>query len=335
MKNSVKILSFLSLLALSLILFWSLSNSSQENTHYDRLYLSEPLSTSNQELITPIPETLNLNTQKVHLGEQLFHDKNLSHDNTLSCAFCHNVKKGGGDGLAQPVTASLQKKNLPNHTVFNSPTIFNVGFNFVQGWEGKTKNLEQQTAIPLFNPFEMGNKNWSKILNYLNQTPHYKQQFQSIYASAISSEQVIDVISEFKRSLTTPNSPFDLYLKGQLDSLTHYELEGYQLFKKRGCISCHNGVNIGGNLFQKAGIFTPMHPQSEHSPQLFKVPTLRNIALTAPYFHDGSVDNLKEAINLMAKHQLQLELPTDENKKILAFLQTLTGQYQNQTLSYE
>ncbi len=332
MKRSVKILSFL---ALSVILFWSLSNSPQKNTHYDRHQLSKPFPTSHQELITPIPETLNLNIQKVHLGELLFHDKNLSHNNTLSCASCHNLQKGGGDGLAQPVTASLQKINLPHHTVFNSPTIFNVGFNFVQGWEGKTKTLEQQTAIPLFNPFEMGNKNWSSILNYLNQIPHYKQQFQNIYASTMSSEQVIDVISEFSRSLTTPNSPFDLYLKGQLNSLTHYELEGYQLFKNRGCISCHHGVNIGGNLFQKAGIFAPIHPQNEYSPQLFKVPTLRNIALTAPYFHDGSVDSLKEAINLMAKHQLKLELPADENKKILAFLQTLTGQYQNQPLSHE
>ncbi|MCF6346167.1 MAG: c-type cytochrome [Thiomicrorhabdus sp.] len=335
MKRSVKILYFLFLLALSVVLFWSLSNSPQENTHDNRHHLPESLFTSHPELITPIPETLNLNTQKVHLGEQLFHDKNLSHDNTLSCASCHNLQKGGGDGLAQPTTASLQKKGLPNHTVFNSPTIFNVGFNFVQGWEGKTKNLEQQAAIPLFNPFEMGNKNWSNILNYLNQTPHYKQQFQNIYASKISSEQVIDVISEFNRSLTTPNSPFDLYLKGQLDSLTHYELEGYQLFKNRGCISCHNGVNIGGNLFQKAGIFTPMHPQNEFSPQIFKVPTLRNIALTAPYFHNGSVSSLEEAITLMAKHQLQLELPADENKKILAFLHTLTGQYQNQSLSHE
>lgn len=335
MKYSVKILSFLSLLALSVVLLGDLINSPQTKSQH-KIHLSlETHQAYQQEPIIPIPETLNLNTQKVHLGEQLFHDSNLSQDKTLSCATCHNLKKGGADGLTHPSTASLQKSSLPNHTVFNSPTIFNASFNFIQGWEGKAKNLKQQIAIPLFNPFEMGNKNWSNILTYLNQTPHYKQQFQNIYGSAISSEHVVDAISEFERSLITPNAPFDLYLKGQSNALTHEELEGYNIFKKIGCISCHQGINIGGNLFQKAGIFKPMYPPQKYKPRLFKVPSLRNISLTAPYFHDGSVDTLEEAINLMAEHQLGLVLLQDENKKIQAFLKTLTGQYKGQTLSYE
>ncbi len=335
MNYSVKILTFISLLILSVVLLSDFINSPQTKSQNHTHSSLEPHQAYQQEPITPIPETLNLNTQKVHLGEQLFHDPNLSQDKTLSCASCHDLKKGGADGLPHPSTASLQKSSLPNQTVFNSPTIFNTSFNFMQGWEGKTKNLKQQIAIPLFNPFEMGNKNWSKILTYLNQTPHYKQQFQKIYSSPISSEQVVDVISEFEHSLITPNSPFDLYLKGQTSALTHYELDGYNIFKKRGCISCHHGINIGGNLFQKAGIFKPMYPSQEHKPQLFKVPSLRNIALTAPYFHDGSIETLEEAINLMAEYQLGLELPRDENQKIQAFLKTLTGQYKGQSLSYE
>ncbi len=335
MKHSVKILSFLSLLALSVVLLGDFINSPQANHLHKTPPPLEPHPAYQQEPISPIPETLNLNIQKVQLGEQLFHDSNLSQDKTLSCASCHDLKKGGADGLVHPNTASLQKSHLPNHTVFNSPTIFNATFNFMQGWEGKTKNLKQQIAIPLFNPFEMGNKNWHNILTYLNQTAHYKQQFQKIYGSPISSDQVIDAISEFERSLITPNSPFDLYLKGQSNALTQDEIDGYHIFKKRGCISCHHGINIGGNLFQKAGIFKPMYPTQEHKPKLFKVPSLRNITLTAPYFHDGSVETLEEAINLMAEHQLGLELPLDENQKIQAFLKTLTGQYKGQSLSYE
>ena len=336
MKRSIKILSLLSLLALSVVLLEDFIDLDKAKDPQNQISPSlEIYQAYQKEPITPIPESLNLNSQKVQLGEQLFHDPNLSHDKTLSCATCHNLKKGGADGLPHPNSASLQKASLPNHTVFNSPTIFNATFNFVQGWEGKAKNLKQQIAIPLFNHFEMGNKNWDGILTYLNHTPHYKQSFQKIYNAPISSEMVVDVISEFERSLITPNSPFDLYLKGQSNALSRNEQEGYRLFKKRGCIACHQGINIGGNLYQKTGIFKPMHPSQEHKPKQFKVPSLRNIALTAPYFHDGAIETLEEAINLMAEHQLGLDLPLDENQKIQAFLKTLTGQYKGQSLSYE
>ncbi len=336
MKHSVKILSFLSLIALGFVLFSDPVHSPQLNTQFPVQHSLEKLPAYQQEPIIPIPEAHDLNPQKIRLGEALFHDHNLSKDKNLSCASCHDLTKGGGDGKpTPPVTATLQKAELPNHTVFNSPTIFNATFNFVQGWEGRAKNLKQQAAIPLFNPFEMGNKNWKGILSYLNNTPQYRKQFQAIYGTPVSSEHVIDAISEFERSLITPNAPFDLYLKGQTNAITPYEREGYELFKQRGCISCHHGINIGGNLFQKAGIFKPMYPNQEYTPQLFKVPTLRNIALTAPYFHDGSVDTLEEAINLMAEHQLGLKLSSEENQKIHAFLNTLTGQYKGQPLSNE
>lgn len=354
MKRSVKILVSLSTIALGLVIFLEATRSleSPENDSQHSLKMNPLLSNPfiQKEPISPIPDTLNLNTQKIHLGEKLFHDKNLSHNNTLSCASCHDLQKGGADGLALSNAASFQKTKLADQPVFNSPTVFNATFNFVQGWQGTAKTLEQQTAIPLFNTFEMGNTNWDNILKYLNQKPEYKQLFQQVYRRPILGEHVIDAISEFERSLITPNAPFDQYLKGNLNILSDDELKGYQLFKTLGCISCHHGINVGGNMFQKAGIFKPMFEKQipaslsdslviQHSADnkepLFKVPSLRNIALTAPYFHDGSVDTLEEAIDIMAKHQLGITLPLDENHKIQAFLNALTGQYKGQSLSHE
>ncbi|VAW49730.1 Cytochrome c551 peroxidase [hydrothermal vent metagenome] len=338
MQNSIKILVGLALISLGVVLYLdTIQNCYSEPEESQRLLLSH--AKLQQEPITPIPESLPLSSQKVKLGEMLFHDVNLSHNKHLSCSSCHDLQKGGTDGLPLPITAAHQKSNLPNQPVFNSPTVFNSTFNFAQGWEGKTRNLAQQAAIPLFNTFEMGNTSWSNILNYLNQSPSYHSLFRQLYnTKEVQPEQVIDAISEFERSLFTPNARFDLYLKGDQDILSAYELDGYQLFKDRGCISCHHGINIGGNMFQKAGIFKPLFKNlgyMNNNEKLFKVPTLRNIAITAPYFHDGSIDNLEEAIDLMAKHQLGITLPQDENNKIQAFLKTLTGQYKGQLLSYE
>ncbi len=338
MKNSVKILTGLATIALGVVLYLDtrLPCHTEPEDSQQRL-LSQ--TTFQQEPIRPIPDSLPLSSQKVRLGEMLFHDVNLSHNKTLSCASCHDLQKGGTDGRALPITAENQKAKLPNAPVFNSPTVFNSSFNFVQGWEGKTRNLEQQAAIPLFNVFEMGNTTWSTILNYLSQSANYRSMFRELYkTTTILPEQVIDAISEFERSLFTPNARFDLYLKGDQTILTAYELDGYQLFKDRGCISCHHGVNVGGNMFQKAGIFKPLFENVDYmnnNEKLFKVPSLRNIAVTAPYFHDGSIEHLEEAVDLMAKHQLGITLPQDENNKIQAFLKTLTGQYKGRVLSYE
>ncbi|GKT11073.1 MAG: cytochrome c peroxidase [Thiomicrorhabdus sp.] len=338
MNNSVKILAGFAIFALAVVVYLDDKKSNSLSQEEAQLSLfSQP--SFQQEPISPIPRSLSLNSQKVHLGEMLFHDVNLSHDQTLSCASCHDLQKGGTDGRALPVTAEYQKAKLPNTPVFNSPTVFNSSFNFVQGWEGKSLNLEQQAAIPLFNVFEMGNTTWSTILNYLTQSPNYHLMFKELYkTTTITPEQVIDAISTFERSLFTPDARFDLYLKGDQTILSAYEMDGYQLFKDRGCISCHHGINVGGNMFQKAGIFKPLFENANYMnniEKLFKVPSLRNIALTAPYFHDGSIDSLEEAIDLMAKHQLGITLPQDENNKIQAFLKTLTGQYKGQWLSNE
>ncbi|MCF6253348.1 MAG: c-type cytochrome [Thiomicrorhabdus sp.] len=338
MKHSAKILAGLAIIAFSIVLYLDTRQPcDMHQTEHQHALLSH--ATFQQEPITPIPEQLPLNSLKVLLGEKLFHDVNLSHDNTLSCASCHDLKKGGTDGLPLPITAKNQKNQLPNHPVFNSPTVFNSRFNFVQGWEGNARTLEQQAAIPLFNTFEMGNTSWSKTLKYLSQSPNYQTLFTQVYGtSTIKGEHVLNAISEFERSLITPNSRFDLFLKGDKQVLSAYERDGYQLFKDRGCISCHHGINIGGNMFQKAGVFKPLFENAAYmnnNQKLFKVPSLRNIALTAPYFHDGSIETLEEAIDLMAKHQLGITLLQDENNKIQAFLKTLTGQYKGQLLSDE
>lgn len=338
MKNSVKVIVGLATIALGVVLYLDSREPCDASIKMDQRDLLSH-TTHPQEPIFPIPDTHGKNPQKVLLGEKLFHDVNLSHNKTLSCASCHDLKKGGTDGLSLPSTSEHQLSKLPKHPVFNSPTVFNSAFNFTQGWEGNARNLEQQAAIPLFNTFEMGNTSWSNILDYLSQSPEYKPLFAKVYnTSNIEGAQVIDAISEFEHSLITPNSHFDLYLKGDKQILSAYELDGYQLFKDRGCISCHHGINIGGNMFQKAGVFKPLFKglaYMNNNQKLFKVPSLRNITLTAPYFHDGSIKTLEEAIDLMAKHQLGIALPQDENNKIEAFLNTLTGQYKGQLLSHE
>ncbi len=348
MKNILFILTTVTALSITSALFWKNTHSPDTSKIQPHQYALFSNTSLNEEPIQPIPETRPLNAQKVALGNALFHDKNLSKNKTLACATCHDLSKGGTDQLPLPITAAAQQAKSSTLPVFNTPTIFNASFNFMQTWKGTAKTLEEQIAIPLFNPFEMGNKSWARILNYINQSPKYASQFQAIYSEPVSSKHVIDAIAEFERSLITPNALFDLYLKGDALALTPYELEGYQLFKDRGCISCHHGINIGGNMFQRAGIFKPMfekgvHGQEQHknmiqtadNQTLFKVPSLRNIALTAPYFHNGSVENLEEAIDIMAKHQLGITLPIDENNKIHAFLKTLTGQYQGKSLSDE
>ena len=285
--------------------------------------------------IQPIPEQLELNLQKTALGEKLFNDINLSANSTISCASCHNLSKGGADNTPTSIGIHGQQG------IINAPTVYNAGFNFAQTWNGQTQSLNEHILLPLFNPIEMGNTDWLKILEYLNGSTEYQTLFENLYMTLpITKDNMIDAIVEFERSLITPNSRFDRYLKGDSQALNALELEGYQLFKDRGCISCHHGVNMGGNMFQKAGIFIPIFREDENdwngrfnitgNPSdkgLFKVPTLRNIALTAPYFHDGSAKDLTEAINIMAKHQLGITLAETENNKIKAFLESLTGQY--------
>ena len=225
----------------------------------------------------------------------------------------------------------------------NTPTVFNSGLNFRQFWDGRAATLEDQVDGPLLSPQEM-NAKWADILAYLRQDRRYLNDFQRIYHTVPDQDSVRNAIATFERSLITPNSRFDQFLRGQSDALTEDEKQGYTLFKAYGCASCHQGVNVGGNLYQRLGIakdyFIDRGPVQKvdlgrlnltgrnRDRYVFKVPSLRNVELTAPYFHDGSIPTLESAVDLMATYQLGREIPAKESTQIVQFLKTLTGEVQ-------
>ncbi len=293
------------------------------------------------EPINPIPDSFYLSERKVQLGNILFHDPRLSHDNTISCASCHDLLKGGVDGKKASIGI--------NGTIgsINAPTVFNSGFNFRQFWDGRAKSLEEQAAGPVHNPIEMGS-NWQEVISKLEQDSYYNEQFNLLYLDGLTSKNIQNAIATFERSLYTPNSRFDLYLQGKENALTIQEKQGYQRFKAYGCISCHQGMNIGGNMFQHFGVMGNYFADRGNITQtdlgrynitndpadkfLFKVPSLRNIELTAPYFHDGSAKTLTEAVKIMGHYQLGRMLSDKDVALLVAFLKTLTGEYNGQPL---
>jgi len=277
--------------------------------------------------ISPIPQKIEYDYQKAILGKKLFFDTRLSMDNTVSCATCHDLLNGGDDGLE----VSFGIKGLKG--TVNAPTVLNSVFNFRQFWDGRAKNLQEQALGPIENPVEMGHN--LKILVEKLKDTEYKDQFNSIYKNGITKENLVDAIAEFEKTLITPNSRFDKYLLGDKNAITPYEKEGYELFKNKGCIACHHGVNVGANHYNKFGAFSPVSSKNlgryeitkdDEDKYYFKVPSLRNIQLTAPYFHDGREYDLDKAVELMAAVQLGRPITEDEVKKIVAFLKTLTGQ---------
>ncbi|PHS41336.1 MAG: cytochrome B6 [Sulfurovum sp.] len=279
--------------------------------------------------IVPIPSEVQVDDKKVALGKKLFFDKILSKDKTLSCASCHNLQHNGAD------TTQYTKGIEGKVGLFNVPTVYNAVYNFRQFWDGRAKNLKEQALNPITNPVEMGNS-LPVVLHDLKESSIYPRLFNAIYDDGITQSNLADVLAEYEKTLITPNSPFDLYLKGDLNALNAKELEGYRLFKTKGCISCHNGVNIGGNLYNKFGIFKDAKSRElgryntthkEQDKYVFKVPSLRNIALTAPYMHDGRAETLKEAVNIMSQYQLGRPMQKDELDSIVLFLETLTGEF--------
>jgi len=286
------------------------------------------LNLNSTELISPIPTDIDYNIDKALLGKKLFHDPRLSSDNTISCASCHDIKGGGDDDREVSLGVGDKKGNL------NSPTILNAKFNLSQFWDGRARGLKEQALGPIHNPVEMNN-NFNNIIEDLENDEYYKEAFK-IYESGITQDNIVDSIVEFEKALTTPQSRFDQYLLGNEDILSKDEKEGFELFKDYGCISCHNGINIGGNLYQKMGVMKEYLPDSsdlgrynitkkEEDKYYFKVPTLRNIEQTAPYLHDGSRSNLTDVIKVMIEYQVGIT-PNDEDiEKIKSFLKTLNG----------
>ena len=278
------------------------------------------------EPITPL-KLIEVDSKKVELGKFLFFDTILSSDNTISCASCHDLENGGDDGLKFSFGIDAKEGDI------NSPTVYNAVYNFRQFWNGRAKNLAHQAVGPVENPIEMGN-NFEKLITTLNKTS-YKKQFKDIYEDGITKQNIADAIAEFEKTLITLNSPFDKYLKGDESAITQKEKNGYKLFKEKGCIACHHGINVGGNLYNKFGVMQSVDSnrlgryevtQKEEDKYYFKVPSLRNIEKTAPYLHDGRYDNLEETVKFMAKYQLGRILDKKEIENIILFLRSLTGE---------
>ena len=279
-------------------------------------------------LIVPVPENAPYNKQKAKIGEILFFDTILSNDNTISCASCHNPSEGWADRRKVSIGVYGRKG------IVQSPTVLNSRFNFVQMWNGRFANLKDQINGPIHNPVEMNMSN-ALVEKRLNASKMYKKMFKKVYKKKyITYDMMRDAIAEFEKALYTPNSKFDLYLKGKA-KLTKKEKHGYFLFKSYGCIICHNGVNVGGNSFQRMGVIHHLKDCIDdrysitHNPAdkcVYKVPSLRNIALTAPYFHNGSAKTLLEAVEKMGYYNLGVPIPSTDAKAIVEFLHTLTGE---------
>ncbi len=305
---------------------------------------ADTTNTYRQEPITPIPQEIDVDESRARLGEILFFDTRLSINNTISCASCHQLETGGDDNIAMGISLSA------DHHSINTPSIFNALYNFRQNWDGSAKTLHQQIDMVVKNRHEFNNT-WSNIITRLTMDNKIKRNFETSYPDGLTKENIIDAIVEFEKKLITPNSRFDRYLRNEDKSLTQEELKGYILFKELGCISCHQGRNIGGNLFQKFGIFYDYiaergdinkqdygkfnHSNREMDKFVFKVPSLRNIILSAPYFHDGSVETIEEAISIMGKTQLGRTLTDNEINLIKSFINTLTGEYNNKSLDVQ
>lgn len=334
MKPSAFALPIL-LLAVLLPGAWWLFDSEAPSPR-DRL-TSDPGATSGANSlfpVLPLRPIPGLDPGRVALGERLFHDARLSADFSLACANCHNLAQGGVDGRK----VSLGIKGALGG--INAPTVLNSGYGIAQFWDGRAASLEEQAAGPVHNPIEMGS-NWAEVLGRLQQDADLVASFNKLYPGGLTADNVVDAIATFERSLVTVNSRFDRYLQGEKQILTALEIDGYRRFQELGCTSCHQGALLGGNMYQKFGVLgdyfagRKIRPEDlgrynvthrEEDRHVFKVPTLRNIAQTAPYFHDGSADTLEQAVAVMARYQLGRDLSAHDIEAIVAFLKTLSGE---------
>jgi cytochrome c peroxidase len=294
-----------------------------------------------QEPIAPLPLSLALDAQRVALGARLFHDVRLSHDNTRACTTCHPLERGGMDGLPRAHAAD------GTVVLRNTPTVFNVGLNTTFNWDGSAETLESHAELVLLNPNLM-HTTWPELLAKLRGDAAYVTHFNAAYGGLMPA-YVLDALATFERSLLTPNARFDRYLRGEQHALTAPEHQGYHLFKSYGCIACHQGINIGGNMYQHFGVFADPEggdsaatvrdlgryavTQVPRDRGVFRVPSLRNVAVTAPYFHDGRARTLEDAVETMARVQLGMTLTPEEIGLIVQFLHTLTGDYQGRSVA--
>lgn len=293
------------------------------------------------EAVQPLVVPEGLPPAKVALGDKLFHDKRLSHDDSIACAGCHALDKGGTDRAR--FSTGIKGALGP----INAPTVYNSGFQFKQFWDGRAATLEEQASGPVNNPLEMGS-NWPEALGKLQKDAALMAEIQAVYPGELSSENVVDAIATFERSLVTVDSPFDQYLKGKADAIGAPEKAGYALFKSLGCTRCHMGKLLGGQSFERMGqerdyfaergelkdadngrFNVTKDPADKHC---FKVPTLRELEKTAPYFHDGSVASLPEAVQKMIRYQTEEDVTPAQIEQLVAFLKSLNGRYNGKPL---
>ncbi len=300
------------------------------------------------EPIRPIPDSIAVDAAKVQLGKELYHDTRLSGDGTISCASCHAIETAGVDNHQFSAGIGGQLGGI------NAPTSYNSVFNFVQFWDGRAATLAEQAAGPPLNPVEMGCKSFDEIAARLSEDAAFCKRFLASYPEGLNEKTITDAIAEYEKTLLTPDSPFDRYLKGDKSALTAEQVEGYTIFKDYKCATCHAGVNMGGlsyemmgqraNYFQnreindKSGLTDSdngrwAQTKVERDRYRFKTPTLRNVALTWPYYHDGSVATLEKAIEMMAEYQVGRKMSEQDVAKVKAFLDAQTGQYQGKTLT--
>ena len=275
------------------------------------------------EPIRPIPAAPTQDPRRVRLGEHLFEDRRLSHNSTHSCSSCHDIRTNGASANARDLTPRGEPLAL------NTLTVFNAALSRYLNWEGNLRSLELEVEQTLRSPAIMASS-LEEILGKLRSDPDELTQFRDAYGHGPDRDSLLNAIAVFEGSLVTPGSRFDRWLAGDTGAITSEELSGYRLFKSLGCISCHQGVNVGGNLFQRHGIF---HPLGSPEPVLVRVPSLRNVATTPPYFHDGSAPTLTEAVKTMGFAQLDRVLSGEQIAGIVAFLNTLTGTYAGRPVS--
>ena len=282
------------------------------------------------EPIQPIAPVKEINLAQAELGKKLYFDPRLSKSGFISCNSCHNLSMGGTDNLKTSIGDHWQQGPI------NAPTVLNSSLNVAQFWDGRAADLKEQAGGPIANPGEMAFSH-TLAIGVLESIPQYVVEFKQVFGTdELTIDEVTQAIAEFEKTLVTPNSRFDRWLLGEEDAITPEELAGYQLFKTSGCVACHNGPAVGGTSFQKMGIVEPYQAKTPAEGRSavtgkdadrfkFKVPTLRNVQMTYPYFHDGEAETLTEAVDVMGRLQLGKKFSDAENAKIVAFLKTLTG----------
>lgn len=331
--NTFKLIVVTGLLVSSILLISKTSAQDSNTVQTDQQKLQQQAQTIFKPLpnVMPASELNPTTAEKIQLGKKLYYDPRLSLSGVISCNTCHNLATYGSDNLENSLGHNFQTGGR------NAPTVLNAGFHTAQFWDGREPDLEAQAKGPVLNPLEMGMPDPDLVIQRLSSIPEYQDEFAVVFEGQepLNYDNVANAIAAFERTLVTP-SRFDDYLKGNTEALTPDEQEGLQLFMAKACITCHNGATVGGSMYQKFGVVKPYRNQkdlgryevtkNENDKYLFKVPSLRNITRTYPYFHDGKVWDLSEAVYIMGESQMGIQLSDEEISKIVIFLDSLTGE---------